>query len=224
LPSFFASREGGRAVIVGGDARHLARSLRARAGEEIDVVDPDGFLLTVRLDRVSTERVEGVIVAQVEHRPEPQARITIAIAQLPAPALELVLSRCTEVGAYGFHVFHADRSVARGAKAERWNTICREAAMLAGRLRVPPVEGPSTFDEVLAAAEHPVLLVRGAPVDLADLREPRDLTLLIGPEGGWSEREVGLVATTAGLGPRNLRAGTAAIVGLAVALTGRRGH
>jgi 16S rRNA (uracil1498-N3)-methyltransferase len=222
LPSFFASREGGRAVIVGGDARHLARSLRARVGEEIEVIDPDGFLLTVRLDQVSPERVEGVIVAQIEHHPEPQARITIAIAQLPAPALELVLSRCTEVGAYGFHVFQADRSVARGAKADRWNTICREAAMLAGRLKVPQVEGPSTLDEVLSAGEHPVLLVRGAPIDLADLRKPRDLMLLVGPEGGWSERELALVATRAGLGPRNLRADTAAVVGLALALAGRR--
>ena len=191
-------------------------------GEEIEVVDPDGFLLTVRLDQVSPARVEGVIVAQVEHHPEPQARITIAIAQLPAPALELVLSRCTEVGAYGFHVFQADRSVAKGAKTERWNTICREAAMLAGRLRVPMVEGPSTLDEVLSVTDHAVLLVRGAPVDLADLHEPRDLTLLVGPEGGWSERELALVVTRAGLGPRNLRAGTAAVVGLAVALAGRR--
>ena len=222
MPAFFASREGGRAVIVGGDARHLARSLRARIGEEIEVIDPDGFLLTVRLDQVSAERVEGLIVAQVDHHPEPQARITIAIAQLPAPALELVLSRCTEVGAYGFHVIQADRSVARGAKAERWNTICREAAMLAGRLRVPTVEGPSTLDEVVSASTHPVLLVRGAPVDLADLHEPRDLTLLVGPEGGWSDRELALTVNRAGLGPRNLRADTAAVVGLAVALAGRR--
>lgn len=94
--------------------------------------------------------------------------------------------------------------------------------MLAGRLRVPLVDGPSTFDEMLSATEHPVLLVRSAPVDLADLTQPRDLTLLIGPEGGWSERELGLVPTTAGLGPRNLRADTAAVVSLTVALAIRR--
>ncbi len=223
MPSFFAQREGGRAVIVGGDARHLARSLRARVGEEIEVVDPNGFLLTVRLDKVSLDRVEGVVVAELKHNPEPEVRITIAIAQLPAPALELVLSRCTEAGAHAFHVMHADRSVARGAKIERWNTICREAAMLAGRLRVPTVAGPSTIDEVVATAENPVMLVRGAKVDLADLEEPRDLTLLVGPEGGWSDRELGLVETKAGLGPRNLRADTAALVALAVALARRRG-
>ncbi len=221
MPSFFAQREGGRAVIVGGDARHLARSLRARVGEEIEVVDPDGFLLTVRLDQVSADRVEGVIIAEREHRPEPHAHITIAIAQLPAPALELVLSRCTEAGAFAFHVVQADRSVARGAKVERWNTICREAAMLAGRLRVPVVAGPSTVDEVVAAAENPVMLVRGAQADLADLDQPRDLTLLVGPEGGWSDRELALVESKAGLGPRNLRADTAALVGLAVALAVR---
>ena len=221
MPSFFAEREGGRAVIVGGDARHLARSLRARVGEEVEVVDPDGFLLTVRLDKVSVERVEGVVVAEREHHPEPEARITIAIAQLPAPALELALSRCTEAGAFAFHIVQADRSVARGAKVHRWNTICREAAMLAGRLRVPPVSGPSTIDEVVTTAENPVMLVRGAKLDLVDLGEPRDLTLMVGPEGGWSDRELALVETQAGLGPRNLRADTAALVGLAIALTRR---
>jgi 16S rRNA (uracil1498-N3)-methyltransferase len=222
LPSFFAQREGGRAVILGGDARHLARSLRARVGEEIEVVDPAGVLLTVRLDLVSTERVEGVVVAERDHRPEPDARITIAIAQLPAPALELVLSRCTEVGAFAFHVLETDRSVARGAKLERWNAICREAAMLASRINVPAVAGPSSLQEVVSAAQHPVMLVRGAPVDLAEIKEPRDLTLLIGPEGGWSERELAAVANKAGLGPRNLRADTAAIAGLAVTLAARR--
>jgi 16S rRNA (uracil1498-N3)-methyltransferase len=221
LPSFFAEREGGRAVIVGADARHLARSLRARVGEEIEVIDPGGFLLTVRLDAVSAERVEGVVVAEREHRPEPTARITIAIAQLPAPALELVLSRGTEIGAFAFRIVAADRSVARGAKLERWNAITREAAMLAGRLAIPPVQGPATVDEILAAVENPVLLVRGARVHLSELTDPRDMTLLVGPEGGWSDRELSLVASKAGLGPRNLRADTAALVGLAVALAAR---
>jgi 16S rRNA (uracil1498-N3)-methyltransferase len=221
LPSFFAERDGGRAVIVGADARHLARSLRARVGEEIEVIDPGGFLLTVRLDAVTAERVEGVVVAEREHRPEPSAHITIAIAQLPAPALELVLSRCTEAGAFAFRIVAADRSVARGAKLERWNTITREAAMLAGRLSIPPVQGPSTVDEILSTSENPVLLVRGAPDHLSGLTEPRDVTLLVGPEGGWSDRELSLVAAKAGLGPRNLRADTAALVGLAVALAAR---
>jgi 16S rRNA (uracil1498-N3)-methyltransferase len=221
MPSFFVERHGERAVIRGDDARHLARSLRARVGERIEVVDPAGAMLTVRLDHVSSERVEGTILAEREHSPEPTARIVIAIANLPAPALELVFSRCTEAGAFGFQVIQADRSVARGSKPERWQTICREAAMLAGRLQVPAVEGPSPLSAVVAASEHPVMLVRGVQMRLADMLAPRDLTLLVGPEGGWTERELEIVAVKASLGPRNLRADTAALAALATALASR---
>ena len=118
------------------------------------MVDPAGLMLTLRLDRVSPERVEGVVVAERPHNPEPQAaKIVIAIAHLPAPALELVLSRCTEAGAFAFHIVQADRSVARGSKPERWRTICREAAMLAGRLVIPEVTGP-VVPRRGARAEH----------------------------------------------------------------------
>jgi 16S rRNA (uracil1498-N3)-methyltransferase len=208
-------------VILGDDARHLARSLRARVGEEVEVVDRSGLMLTLRLDHVSADRVEGTVVAHRAHKPEPAAQIVIAIAHLPAPALELVLSRCTEAGAFGFHIVQADRSVARGSKPERWRTICRESAMLAGRLVIPEVAGPSPLDEVVAAAEHPVMLVRAAPLRLAEIAEPPNLTLLVGPEGGWSEREMALASVHASLGPRNLRADTAALFGLATALASR---
>jgi 16S rRNA (uracil1498-N3)-methyltransferase len=223
VPAFFARHEHGRAGIEGDDARHLAGSLRARPGEEIEVLDLAGFMLTVRLDHVSPSRVEGTVISQRPHKPEPQAHITIAIANLPAPALELVLSRCTEAGAYAFVVFQADRSVGRGDKLERWNTITREAAMLAGRLLIPEVSVASSAEAAIGAEEFPVMLQRDSPQRLADLTSPRDLTLFIGPEGGWSERELDLGETVASLGPRNLRAETAALVGLAIALSVRGG-
>jgi 16S rRNA (uracil1498-N3)-methyltransferase len=217
LPFFFAEREGGRAVVRGDDAAHLTRSLRARPGEQIEVVDPAGWLLTVRLVTVTPARVEGEIVAEMEHRPEPQRNVVVGIAQLPAASLELALSRCTEVGAAAFHVVQADRSVARGARHERWQTIVREAAMLAGRLRVPEVAGPLKIEDVVRDLPHPVLLARGAPTALSEMRLEADVTLLIGPEGGWTDRELALVARHANLGPRNLRADTAAIVATAIA-------
>lgn len=200
---------------------HLARSLRARSGEQIEVIDPAGLMLTVRLDHVSTERIEGTVVAERSHQPEPAAKVTIAIANLPAPALELVLSRCTEVGAFAFVVFDADRSVGRGAKLGRWSTICREAAMLAGRLHVPEVAMASSTEAVIGAEGEAIMLSREAEARLADMVKPQDVTLLIGPEGGWTERELALAPLTASLGPRNLRADTAAAVALAIALAAR---
>lgn len=213
MPFFFAERDGDHALIRDADARHLTRSLRVRDGEELQVVDLKGFLLTIRVDSISPSLVSGLIVAEQEHRPEPARRVVVAIAQLPAASLDLVLSRCTEVGAAAFHIVSADRSVARGSRMERWQSICREAAMLAGRLHVPEVAGPSPLDEVID--ENAVMLVRGADNTIPS---SGDITLLIGPEGGWSERELAMVPAHATLGPRNLRADTAAIVATAIAV------
>ena len=216
MPAFYGRREGDRVVIEGADARHLARSLRTRAGQTIQVVDPDGLMLTVRVESVSDVRVEGVVASEREHQPEPSRYVVVAISHLPSASLELVLSRCTEVGASAFHVVQAARSVARGARTDRWQTIVREAAMLAGRTRVPIVDGPSPLAEVLAERPSAVMLSRGAP-PLTSLELPGSVTLLIGPEGGWTEAELGMVERHAGLGPRNLRADTAAIVATAIA-------
>src|SRR6266566_2850502 len=158
MPYFFAERDGDLVRITGPDARHLARSLRARPGERIAVVEPAGRLLTVRLEAVAPEAVTGRVEAEREHRPEPPVDVTLAVGMLPAAALELVLSRCTEAGAAGFVLVDAERSVARASKPERWRTICREAAMLAGRLVVPPVAGPVPFASAWAEAERPCLL------------------------------------------------------------------
>ena len=159
------------------------------------------------------------MIAETPHDPEPAAHITIAVASLPAPALDLALSRCTEAGAHAFVVFAADRSVGRGEKLDRWTSICREAAMLAGRLRVPEVSAASSFAAAYASAENPVVLERDAPRRLAEVEGLEQATLFVGPEGGWSDRERQLAGVTASLGPRNLRADTAALVALAVALS-----
>ena len=93
--------------------------------------------------------------------------------------------------------------------------------MLAGRLVIPEVSAASSADAAIGAEDFPVMLQRDSPQRLADVKEPRDIALFIGPEGGWSERELNLGETSASLGPRNLRAETAALVGLAIALSVR---
>jgi 16S rRNA (uracil1498-N3)-methyltransferase len=219
LPYFFGSREGRRVEIRGPDARHLARALRARPGERISVVEPEGRLLTVRLSAVDPRLVRGVVEEETEHHPEPERRVVLAVAMLPAPALDLVLSRCTEAGAAGFLLVAAERSVGRGARPERWAAICREAAMLAGRLRVPEVSGPLPFAQAWTGASNPLLLDRsGSPM----AAQGGEATLFIGPEGGWTPAELEAAGDRlASLGPRNLRADTAALVGLSLALAGQ---
>jgi 16S rRNA (uracil1498-N3)-methyltransferase len=222
MPYFFADRSGSTVRIEGADARHLAQALRARPGEQISVLEPPDRLLTVRLESVSPRLVTGEVVAEDEHHPEPAAKITIAAAMLPAPALELLLARCTEIGAAAFLLVSARRSVAKGVKPQRWAAICREAAMLAGRFRVPDVSGPLPLDEALNAAVEPYLLDRTGRRRLADLASPRDLTLFVGTERGWTPDEVELAGERVlRLGRRNMRAETAAMAALATALATR---
>ena len=217
MPFWFGRRDGSHVHIEGADAQHLAGPLRARPGEVIQVVEPEGRLLEVRLTGVARGEVVGEIVSERPHQPEPARAVWMAVAMLPASSLELVLTRCTEAGAAGFLLVQADRSIARGAKPERWATICREAAMLAGRLRVPEVRGPAPFAEIFAAAVNPWLLQRGAARAVGAGGE--EITLLIGPEGGWSAAELELAGDRSlDLGPRNLRADTAALVALALAV------
>lgn len=224
MPYFFGEREGDRVRLRGGDARHLARSLRVRPGESINVVEPAGRLLTVRLTAVGADLVEGVIETDVAHAPEPHAQVTVGLAMLPAAALEQALARCTELGAARFLLIQAERSVARADRPERWAAICREAAMLAGRLRVPEVAPPRPLAGAWRDAVEPYLLDRTAHWPLAGLREPRDLTVFVGPEGGWTAAEQSLAGERLlSLGPRNLRAENAAAAAVAVALATRGG-
>jgi 16S rRNA (uracil1498-N3)-methyltransferase len=219
VPHFYATeRNGDRVLIAGPDARHLAGPLRARVGETIAVVDPAGWLLTVRLESVSAREVSGSVVSSRPHRPEPKLAATMALALLPASALEESLSACTELGARRFLLVEAERSVSRAARPERWATICREAAMLAGRLTIPAVEGPIPFRRLL---EEPSLLLldAGAPAPLAAGGFGAELVLGIGPEGGWSPAERQAAGErTRTLGALNLRAETASVAALATAL------
>jgi 16S rRNA (uracil1498-N3)-methyltransferase len=225
MPYLFVSPVGDRVEIEGRDAQHLARSLRVRPGERIEAVDPgdgvSGRLLTVEVETAGADRVTGVVVEAREHRPEPRTATYLALAMLPAPALEQALARCTELGAAGFLLVEAERSVARtraGGKAARWAAICREAAMLAGRLRVPEVEGPVPLARLVGQVPGElVLLDAGGRAPLSSL-PGGERTLAVGPEGGWTAAERALVRTHASLGPRNLRAENAAAAALTVAL------
>lgn len=234
MPRFFlpaGAVDGGMAVIEGADAAHLARSLRARPGERVTVVDAEGVEHGVVLEHVQPERAHGRIEWSRPATGEPAARVHVLQA-LPAEGMDAAVEALAEVGAAEVWPVLTRRTVARPAperaarRVERWNAIAREAAALAGRAGPVPVHPPAPLGDVLTAlpAGTRVLVcsVGAAPALASISGDGRDLAVVIGPEGGLAPEELAAIRAGGGeevhLGPRVLRARLAGAVALGILL------
>ena len=197
------------------DHHHLARVLRLRPGDELTASDGAGRW---RLCRFGTPLEP---TGAIESDDAPQPELTVAFALVKGERPEWVVQKLTEIGVDRIVPFAADRSVVQwdddkaARNHARLRTVAREAAMQSRRSWLPTVEAIAPFDDVARRAGAALTERGGRPPTLA---HP---VLLVGPEGGWSERERAAGLPTVALGPTVLRAETAAIVAGA-ALSGLR--
>lgn len=219
--------------LTGAEAKHAAVVRRLRVGEAVTVGDGAGVWLAGVAEEVSPALVEVRVEQRVEHL-APTPRIVLVQALAKGDRDELAVQAACELGVDEIVPWQASRSVSRweGPKAakgrERWATIVREAAKQAHRAWVPEVAAPVSTAQLAARAsdQRVLLLDPTASVRLSEIEaDGRDLVLVVGPEGGISEQELGRL-TDAGaervlLGDTVLRtstAGPAAIAVLSVAL------
>jgi 16S rRNA (uracil1498-N3)-methyltransferase len=215
----------GTVTIDGKQGHHLARVLRVRPGEH-GVVVAGG-----REHQVQVVEVRGgVVIARVTgERPaagEPEINITLWQAVLPNPDFGVVIENGTAVGIHRFVAIQAARSIARPAatRLARWQSIAGSAAEQSHRGAVPEVTGPLQLASALDAvsdASRLLILDPGASTPLARATDGSTAyTLAVGPEGGWTAEELGLMTQHGGalvnLGPRILRARLAAVIAAAI--------
>jgi 16S rRNA (uracil1498-N3)-methyltransferase len=218
-----------RAALTGSNATHLVRVLRARIGQEFDVATGTQ-VRRGRVASVSDQRVEFELFEEVPVAPTPH--ITLLLAIFKFERLEWAIEKCTELGAGRFVPVIARRTDPHLAKTaakrvERWRRIAHEAAQQSRRLTPPEVASPVRLALALAPFS-------GTRIVLAEIEDQHTLkqallgvggpvALAIGPEGGWTNDEIALFAaagwTTASLGANILRAETAAVAALAIALS-----
>ena len=199
-------------------AHQVRRVLRLRDGAALVLLTGDGNQVTCRLDGDMCVVEERAAAAG-----EPVHRLTIVQALLKGDGLETVVQQGTEVGVSAFRLVVTERCVARELsprRLERLRTIARESSEQSERGRVPSIDGPRPFAEVLSAGGT-LLAERSRGTGLASIAPPS--ALVIGPEGGFSPSEL-LAAGTAGmtfatLGSRILRAETVAATAAAVVLS-----
>jgi 16S rRNA (uracil1498-N3)-methyltransferase len=220
-----------RASLLGENAAHLARVLRARVGQHFDLACGDVVRVGTVLS-VADERVEfslGDLVAQAA-----EAELILLMAIYKFDRMEWAIEKCTELGATRIIPVIARRTDAHLASAaakrvERWRRIAHEAAQQSRRLRPPQIDEPAKLAAILKANSAPLTATRlllnedeehlSLRAALAEAAPP--IALAIGPEGGWTTDEFALFAASGwrsvSLGSRILRAETAAIAALALA-------
>jgi 16S rRNA (uracil1498-N3)-methyltransferase len=236
MPTFFVASEAivpPTVRITGPLLRHLRESLRLQAGEALTVTDDHGTRYRTEIIEVTSEALVGRILDTVSAPRTTGPTIVLAQALLKGEKMDWVIQKGTELGVDRVAPILAHHSIVRPRadriehQRVRWQRIALEAAQQSERWSVPVIEDPATVSQVLStsrtAASKFLLAERcdGASLTRAPLAVAGgEVWLLIGPEGGWEEREVqqaleqGCVAVT--LGPRILRAETAAIAALSI--------
>jgi 16S rRNA (uracil1498-N3)-methyltransferase len=227
------ARRADRFLVEGEPFHHAVRVLRLGDGDRLQVVDGSGIEYECVVVELSARSLVARIVRARRLPGEARLQLRLYCALLKGDKADLVIQKATEIGVERIVFYRADRSTARiappdeEARRARWRRIVAAAVAQSGRPRAPGIEGPLSFAEALdSAREADLALLPWEGDGVQSLPRLSDVvtgagriasaSVVIGPEGGFSGPEVeqakarGVIAVT--LGPRILRAETAAVV------------
>jgi 16S rRNA (uracil1498-N3)-methyltransferase len=230
---FFAppnSIRDGKAILPEDQAHHLKKVLRIRAGEIVEIFDGKGRGYTGEVELQGSD----VFISGLQSLPsrESTRRLILAAALIKPAKFEWMLQKATELGVdeiVPLNTRLSDLKISAGKTAlrmDRWDRIVNEASKQSRRFAAPQVHAPLGFSDFLAAkplaACIRILFYEKAqePFQIKPDMLANGIVLCIGPEGGWDGGEIEQAKDAGykifGLGPRILRAETAAIAALAI--------
>jgi 16S rRNA (uracil1498-N3)-methyltransferase len=216
------------AVMEGEAAHHLGRVLRAQAGQLYELSDGERVWLG-RIESVGRDRVQFALVEElpVFH---PSVDVKLLLAVVKFDAFEWALEKATELGVSTIVPLAAERSekallTAAAKRAERWKKILLEASQQSRRVRVPRLQNLRLIDDALSDDTDGARLCLSERPEAPSLKrvisdvKAQSATLAIGPEGGWTDRELEVARQNGfrevSLGRLILRTETAVIAALA---------
>ena len=217
-------------ILPASESTHLARVLRIKEGDPVEVLDGRGGRFTAQCLQVSRSRVT-VHINEVQHDAAQVPAIQMAIAMGKGNKWDDLIRPLTELSVSVLTPLLTERtegsvsSLKLQDKKERWQKLAQEACKQSGNTWMPQFDDPITFTEFVSGITHKNECWMGSlsphAKNFSLKRTAERISILIGPEGGWSlkEEEIAKVAGVKcfSLGPHVLRLETAAISALAVA-------
>ena len=222
-------REGDRLALPESAFAHLVRVLRLGVGDGFTLFNGDGREFAARLTSVSKKSAEAEIGTGIDVGSESPLVITLAQGIARGEKMDLILQKATELGVACIAPVFTERTEVRldsergGKKMSHWRGVLASACEQSGRARLPRLLEPQSLANFAAgddSARRFVLDPTGgaAACDLA-IKVAQSVTLLIGPEGGLSERDLAMLRAARyeglRLGPRILRTETAGLAAIA---------
>ena len=222
------------ALITGSEARHVGRVLRLDVGDTINLLDEKGWEYRGVITAKKTQVIEVKVLEKYPPRKESPIKVVLGQALPKARKMDYILQKATELGVDSVIPFFSSRTVPqldgdrKEKKGERWGKIVFEATKQCGRTGIPQVEKIVTFEEVMKKADDNSLKIilwedeknNRLHNVLKNLQQFKKIIILVGPEGGFTEKEVAVARNhgflSVGLGSFILRTETAGIYLLSV--------
>jgi 16S rRNA (uracil1498-N3)-methyltransferase len=216
-------------IITGEQSRYISTVLRLKQGDTIHLFDSLGNHFSAVISKAGRGKIEVELKKPIKPPDDPPLNIILLQGVLKGQKMDLVIQKATELGVGSIVPLVTDRTVIRGTRRlERWRKVALEASRQCGRTSPPEVNKPREAEDYFSSESSLNGIIfweeQGQGLkSLKDMKFPRsakDIVVAVGPEGGFTEqeveqaKEVGLVPVT--LGPRILRAETAAITAVAL--------
>jgi len=203
------------------DRKYIFSVLRLKIGNSIIVIDGKGKSFEAKI--IDKNKLE--IIEEDKKNIEDPFSLILCQALLKGEKMDMIIQKTTELGVKKIIPFVSERCILKNTnKIERWRKIAKEASEQSGRNFVPEITDLTNFENLISKIDNGLLFWEKEEKPLIYLIKELDISkpifLLIGPEGGFSEKEILNVREkgikTASLGRRILRAETASIVSLSI--------
>lgn len=184
-------------------SRHLNKVLRLKVGDKVQIFDGKGLLADAQIETITREGVRVHLLKKTHIPPAASGRIILAVSMARGDRFEWMVEKCTELGADHIAAVQFQRTVKMGnaASIDRCHKIALAAAKQCGRVYLPILSGPESFEEAVCRLRQQYAeaeLLYGDPEGqwlemTSDSTGRADRIVCIGPEGGFSDEELRLL-------------------------------